>query len=304
LSATSKPTHLIERAAARMNVPWGEALARLAPAAATIGAAEVKLGPRPEPADLPAADTRVTAPIAADVLARAGLIDRTDRYTRITEEFRIVQSKVLREAFAGNGIAAKAPANLILVTSALPGEGKSFVALNLAAGIARQGDRRVLLVDTDIKRDTLSQLMGVSQAPGLLDLVRSGGRQIEELIIPTATENLDVLPLGTGAGESAELFASNRMTELLGDLSRRYADRPIIIDSSPCLSSSNPHILAPAVGQIILVVAASSTHLGDVETALELVQNCPSVSLLLNKIAAWNQHSFGSYSAHYPSPST
>jgi protein-tyrosine kinase len=89
------------------------------------------------------------------------------------------------------------------------------------------------------------------------------------------------------------------MGELLDDLSRCHADRPIIFDSSPCLSNSNPHTLAATVGQIILVVAAGSTHVSDIETALELVQNCPSVSLLLNKIATWSQHSFGSH-AYYP----
>jgi protein-tyrosine kinase len=109
------------------------------------------------------------------------------------------------------------------------------------------------------------------------------------------------LPLGSGVDQSAEFFASKRMADVLQGLSRRYPDRPIIVDSSPCLSSSNPHVLAPIVGQVIIVVAAGSTQQGDVEAALDLVQNCRHVSLLLNRIASWNLHSFGSYA--YPSPS-
>jgi protein-tyrosine kinase len=297
LRTDDKPSHLIERAAARMVVPWGEVLARRAPPAATLATPDGQGAVRLRPVEPPVADKPAKPSIATDALARAGLIDRTQRRARIAEEFRIVQSKVLREAFGGNGIAAIGRSNLILVTSALQGEGKSFVALNLAAGIARQGDRRALLIDADVKRNSLGHLVGVSAEPGLLDLIRSGGNS-EELLLPTALPNLDILPIGTGIEESSELLPSKRMAELLEDLSRRYADRPVIFDAPPCLSSSNPHVLAPLVGQVILVVAAGTTHQGDIEAALELVQNCRSVSLLLNKIAPWNLHSFGSYS--YP----
>jgi protein-tyrosine kinase len=301
LSTDGKTAHLIERAAARMVVPWGEVLARRAPTAEAVASPEAQRPPGIHSADLAAAEKATAVTISADALAKAGLINRTHRRSRIAEEFRIVQSKLLREAFGGNGVAATARGNLILVTSARQGEGKSFVAINMAAGIARQGDRRVLLVDADIKPGSLGHMLGVSSAPGLLDLVRSGGRNIEELIVPTAVDNLDLLPLGVGVEGSAELFASKRMAALIEDLGRRYADRPIIFDSSPCLSSSNPNALAPIVGQVIVVVAAGNTQQGEIETALELVQNCPRVSLLLNKIAPWNLHSFGSYS--YPPPS-
>jgi len=285
-----------------MIVPWGDVLARRAPAAEALHAPELTRTVKHQAAEQLAAEKPGAAPVSADALAKAGLIDRAQRHSRISEEFRIIQSKLLREAFGGNGVAAAARGNLIVVTSALPGEGKSFVTMNLAAGIARQGDRRVLLIDADVKPDSLGQIMGLSGAPGLFDLVRSGSHSIDDLIVPTTVEHLDILPPGTGAAESAELFASKRMAELLEELGQRYADRPIIFDSSPCLSSSNPHALAPWVGQIVVVVAAGSTHQGDVEAALDLVQNCPSVSLLLNKIAPWNLHSFGSYA--YPLPSS
>ncbi|HTT79719.1 MAG TPA: AAA family ATPase [Stellaceae bacterium] len=250
---------------------------------------------------MPAPDTPAPTPIPADALARAGLVDRTPRRSRVAEEFRIVRSKVLRAAFGGNGVAASPRGNLILVTSALAGEGKTFVATNLAAGLSRQGDRRVLLVDIDLKDDALSRLIGVSTAPGMLDLARTSHHRVEEFVIPTALENLDVLPLGTGVAESAELFASKRMAERLDDLSRRYADRPIIFDASPCLSNSIPHVIAPLVGQIIMVVAAGSTQQGDIEAALDMVQGCPNVSLLLNKMMPWNRRSFGAYAYGYSS---
>ncbi len=296
MNTDNKPAHLIERAAARMSVPWGEMPARrvAAPEVAQLAAPEA--APKLALADhLSAPDAAAATPIPADALVRAGLIGGAFDRSRIAEEFRIVQSKMLRPGFSGTSAVATPRSNLILVTSALAGEGKSFVAINLAAGIARQGDRRVLLVDLDLKDSSLGHMLGVAMAPGVLDLARSGERRFDESVIPTAIANLDVLPLGTGVEESAELFASKRMAGLLDDLSRRYADRPIILDSSPCLASSNPHSLAPLVGQIILVVAAGSTQQGDVEAALDLVQACPSVSLLLNKIAPWSLHSFGGY---------
>jgi protein-tyrosine kinase len=304
LNTDNKPGHLIERAAARMNVPWGEMLARQVPAAAPEVAPRAGREVPPDVAladDLPVPDAGALAPpIPVDALARAGLIGGAFDRSRIAEEFRIVQSNILRPGFGG---AATPRSNLILVTSALAGEGKSFVSINLAAGIARQGDRRVLLVDLDLKVNSLGHLLGVAAAPGVLDLARSGERRFNESIIPTALPHLDVLPLGSGVEHSAELFASKRMAELLDDLSRRYADRPIILDSSPCLASSNPHSLAPTVGQIIVVVAAGSTQQGDVEAALDLVQACPNVSLLLNKIGVWRLHSFGGYAYGYTSSS-
>lgn len=300
MNTDEKPAHLIERAAARLATSFGAAPEARAAGVDTIAKLEMRrVGRTPAAAaDPPAARNRAATPIGAEALARVGIIDPAHRRARIAEEFRIVQSKLLREAFGGNGVAANPRGNVVLVTSALQGEGKSFVSLNLAAGIARQGDRRVLLIDADVKATSIGQLLGASTLPGLLDLARSADRNLEEFIIPTAADNLDLLPLGSGVEGSAEIFASKRMADVLDGLSRRYPDRLIILDSSPCLSSSNPHALAPFVGQIVLVVSAGSTQQGDIEAALDLVRHCPHVSLLLNKIAPWNMHSFGSYS--YP----
>lgn len=304
MSTDDKAAHLIERAAARLAaLPQGEAPERRAPAPAvdTIAKLEVRRRRASETADVTARETRNAVRVSVETLARAGVVYWAHRRSRIAEEFRIVQSKLTRGAFGGNGVAAFERGNLVLVTSALDGEGKSFVSVNLAAGIARQGDRRVLLIDADVKPGSLGHQLGVAHLPGLLDLASSGERNLDELIIPTAAENLDLLPLGTGAEGNAELFASKRLAEVLDGLSRRFPDRLIVIDSSPCLSSSNPHALAPLMGQVILVVAAGNTQQGDVEAALDLVRQCPQVSLLLNKIAPWNMHSFGSYS--YPASS-
>ena len=126
---------------------------------------------------------------------------------------------------------------------------------------------------------------------GLLDLAHSG-LGAPAPIIRTAVEHLDVLTLGSNAARSAELLASARMAGLIEDLGRRYADRVIVLDAPPCLSSSVPHTLANIVGQVVFVVAAGSTQQDDIEAALDLVRACPRISLLLNKVPPWNAHSF------------
>jgi exopolysaccharide/PEP-CTERM locus tyrosine autokinase len=227
-------------------------------------------------------------------LARAGLIREPD--SRASEEFRIVQNRVLRQSFGNANAASSGVQNIVMITSALKGEGKSFVSLNLAGEIARQGDRRVLLLDVDPKPNSLSRILGVATARGLLDLARDVRLDIADIIIPTAAEGLDIAPVGQSDGRSGEVFASRRMGQIIEEIGRRYGDRLIILDAPPCLASSTPHALAPACGQAVLVVAANNTQQSDIEAALDLLQACPHVSLLLNKVAPWMTHSFGAYS--------
>ncbi len=290
--------HLIERAAARLRATG------LAPSASPVSP------PTPnEPVPNGVADAgskRSSAPdtvrailVDEGALAKAGLIDQAQPHSRVAEELRIVESKLLRQAFNDDAPSSrKIRSNLILVTSALAGEGKSFVSLNVAAGLASQSGRRVILVDADAKPSGLRKTFGHTTAPGLLELVSQNGLNVDNLVVGTAINNLDMLPLGGDAKRSAELFASTRMVELLQELSRRYADRAILLDAPPCLSSSVPHAVAQVVGQVLFVVAAGYTQHEDIEAALGLVQACPQISLVLNKVPPWNAHSFGSY--HYP----
>jgi exopolysaccharide/PEP-CTERM locus tyrosine autokinase len=225
-------------------------------------------------------------------LAKAGLIDWGESHSRAAEEFRIIQNKLLRQSVDENDAPSRARGNLVMVTSAVKGEGKSFASINLAGEVARHRDRRVLLVDADLGGG-FRQRLGVSDALGLLDLARDAV-DIADVIIPTAADFLDVLPLGTDKKGSAELFASRRMSDAIEALGRRYSDRLIIFDAPPCVSSSVPHTLANVMGQAVLVVAANSTQQADIEAALDLIHACPRISLLLNKMPPWLAHSFGS----------
>jgi len=232
-------------------------------------------------------------------LERAGMVDWSRTRSRISEEFRLVQRQILRSAF-GPG-AEPGFSNLLMVTSARPGEGKSFIAVNLASSIARQGDHRVLLVDADSKRDSFCYSLGLAEAAGVLDLVANPKLDPAPLIVKTPIEHLSILPVGRERERSAELFSAKEMTRLIQSLGRRYADRLLILDAPPCLSTSDPAVLAPVVGQILFVVEADRTQRDEVEASLDLIQACPTITLVLNKLQISSRYTFGAYSSYYSS---
>ncbi|PPQ38470.1 P-loop NTPase family protein [Rhodopila globiformis] len=251
-------------------------------------------------ADRPAAAPGQASPaVDAVALERAGMVDWSRTRTRISEEFRLVQRQILRTAF-GPG-AEPGFSNLLLVTSARPGEGKSFMSINLSGSIARQGDHSVLLVDADSKRDSICYALGLAQARGLLDLAANPKLDPAPLIVRTPIERLSILPVGRERERSAELFSTKEMTRLIQSLGRRYADRLLVLDAPPCLSTSDPAVLSQVVGQILFVVEAERTQRDEIEASLDLIQACPTITLVLNKQQVSSRYTFGAYSSYYSS---
>lgn len=323
---TSKPSHLIERLAddlLRSAAPDDPAAQLLRPAAGAppgnpinvipgSGGADTRPIATPErstrqlPGPEPATTQQTVASLqpgatAIDALAleRAGMVDWSRTRTRISEEFRLVQRQILRSAF-GPG-AESGFSNLLMVTSARPGEGKSFMSTNLAGSIARQGDHRVLLIDSDSKRDSICYSLGLVQAQGILDLAATPTLDSASLIVNTPIERLSILPVGRERERSAELFSGKEMTRLIQTLGRRYADRLLILDAPPCLSTSDPAVLAQVVGQILFVVEADRTQRDEIDASLDLIQACPAITMVLNKQRISSRYTFGAYSSYYSS---
>ena len=266
--------------------------ARPAPQSTTEGPA------RPAQVD-PSGLLQAIGQIDALALERAGMVDWSRTRSRISEEFRLVQRQILRAAF-GPG-AEPGFSNLLMVTSARPGEGKSFMSVNMAGSIARQGDNHVLLVDGDSKRDSICYSLGLAQSRGLLDLAANARLDPAGLIVKTPIDRLTILPVGRERERSAELFSTKEMTRLIQSLGRRYADRLLILDAPPCLSTSDPALLAQVVGQILFVVEADRTQRDEVEASLDLIQACPTITLVLNKQQISSRYTFGAYSSYYSS---
>lgn len=224
-----------------------------------------------------------------------GLITPVDAHTRISEEFRVIKRPLLRKAF-GNGDDAIRHGNLISVTSAAPGEGKTFVALNLAMSIASERDNHVLLIDADLTRPGVLDAVGIEADMGLADVLEDRSLDLADVLVRTNVGNLTILPSGRQHSHSTELLTSNRMCQLAGEIAERYPDRIVIFDSSPLLANSQATAIAAHVGQIVLVVEAEKTTAATIRASLELLLPCENVSLVLNKaIGARRTDEFGSH---------
>ena len=235
--------------------------------------------------------------VQLDALERAGMVVARTTRTRISEEYRIAIGRILRILHETSDV--QGARNVVMVTSARPGEGKSFSALNLAGSIAQNGTDAVLLVDVDPKVKPLSDQLGLGDVQGFLDLVSDPSLRPEDLLRVTAIPNLAIMPVGTRLGGAAQTIggtASMRpIIPTITRLARRFPRHLIMLDAPPCLSTSDPHTLAPHVGQVVLVVEAERTQRSEVEAAVDLVRVCPAITLLLNKVRMTTSHTFGAY---------
>ena len=219
-------------------------------------------------------------------LQMAGMVTPNADRKRIVEEFRIVKRPLLNAAFA-SGDSKIRNGNLIMVTSARPGDGKTFSSVNLAMSMASERDINVVLVDADVvnyHRDkSVMSMLGVSERRGLLDVLNDPDTDLSDVLLRTNVPNLSLLPAGSVAINPTELLASNRMGEVVEELAERYPDRVIIFDTPPVLATSEPSVLAMHVGQVVFVVEAEKTSRKAVEASLSLIRSCQHISLVLNK---------------------
>jgi len=209
----------------------------------------------------------------------------------LADEFRGIKQPVLKTVRGEPGSdSAQAAgqdarhANLIMVTSALAGEGKTFCALNLALSIASEVDSSVLLVDADVVRPAVMSRLGLQgRFKGLLDLLSDTTLELPDLILKTNIAKLSVLPAGAPSIHSTELLASDAMHELLHDIATRYPDRIVIFDAPPLLSTTESRVLAARMGQILMVVSAGTTAELDIAQAFTALEHCPQVLCVLNR---------------------
>jgi protein-tyrosine kinase len=290
---------LIQRAAARLK-QQGEQSGGIPPVVTVGPAASVAQAVAPPPTARPdggaiASKNGVSREVAIDRarLAKAGIGFPSAERSRIAEEFRIIKRQVL--ANAERESPDDRSGRLIMVTSTRPREGKTFNAVNLALAIASEHDRRVLLIDCDAHRQGMTDLLGIEAEHGLLDLLAGEKSDIGELLLRASIPNLTILPSGRSHAGVPELLSSKRMKDVLTELALRYSDRYIIIDAPPCLATSDPSILASLVGQVVFVVEANRTQEPEIEEALRLISDCPTISLILNKTEGASSEQFGSY---------
>lgn len=212
----------------------------------------------------------------------AGLLVPDTRRSRIKEEYRHIKRPLLMN-IDGKGATTAERANLIVVTSARPGEGKTFTACNLALSIATERNRTVLLVDADVLKPSVAKTLGFEAEHGLVDFLIDDQLELADVLVSTSMPSLTILPAGSTHHLSAELLAGDNMRRLTVEMSRRYPDRIVIFDSPPLLATTEAGILANLMGQVVMVVAAEQTLRSQVKAALSMLDPNQIIGFVLNK---------------------
>ena len=250
--------------------------------------------PEPPPSVKPARVVKIDR----DALRALGHLPPTELERLVTNQFRHIKRSLLANAI-GRGGAAVTNGHLIMLTSALPGEGKTFSTINLALSLAREKDLEVVIVDADSAKQHISSILGVEREPGLLDVLLDDSLSVESVILPTDVKGLSILPAGHRDEDVAtELLASSRMEDIVARIGARNSRRIAIFDSSPLLLTNESRVLAAVVGQVVLVVGAGMTPQQAVEEAISYIGEDKPIGVILNQSKASSPGSYYGYGAY------
>jgi protein-tyrosine kinase len=227
------------------------------------------------------------------LLKSLGMLTPGNSRSLIAEEYRAIKRPLLKNAFKQDRESDKF-LNLIMVTSSIPGEGKSFTSVNLAMSIAMEMDHTVLLVEGDVAKPVLAKYLGLSgRQRGLVDYLADEKLTLDELLVRTNVPKLSILSAGRAHPQATELLSSQHMRRLTQELAQRYPDRIVIFDSPPLLLSSEAVVLSTLVGQIVMVVESGKTPQRIVKDALSLLGHDKIVGIVLNKSLGSSSKGFG-----------
>jgi exopolysaccharide/PEP-CTERM locus tyrosine autokinase len=293
---------IVERALKRLQESSQAAAktGRPAPAATVLrkdaSASSLTTGSREAAARRPIGNAEKSVHINFDQLRRIGLLPPEHQQRELAHQYRTLKRPILKYAFGADAPAADSPATsprALMVTSALPGEGKTFTAVNLALSLALEKDHSVILIDGDAPKPHVSQAFGIGGEPGLLDLLANPGMAVDSAVLSTDVRGLYMLPIGRRSESATELLASARMRQVVDELGRLDDDCIVLLDSPPILLTSEAQVLASLFGQLLLVVRAGGTPQQAVADALGIIGEGPRVGLVLNQ--ALHDNSIGGY---------
>lgn len=254
--------------------------------------------PAPVHVERPIAPRR-TIRVNMEALRTAGFLAPVPQERQLATEYRHIKRPLIASALGRSG-AKLENGNLIMVTSALAGDGKTFTSINLALSMAAEVDLTVVLVDIDVAKRHITRLMGLEAAPGLLDVVRDESLDIENCIVDTDIPGLSIVPAGQFSQNATELLASPRMEQVAKRLGSASAQRVVLFDSPPLLLTSESRALSSALGQIALVVCAEATPQRAVFDALDMLGEGKPISVILNQSeeSGRSEYKYGYYGDH------
>ncbi len=256
------------------------------------------LGANKKPGSFQSSSNNLVCQLDFNALRESGYITSGNDNTQFAEEYRLIKRPLLANAF-GKGAAPVDMGNLIMITSSIPGEGKTFTSINLALSIALERDTTVLLVDADVISPKLSRLFSLDKQSGLIDVIDDASKSLSDVIINTDNPKLRIIPAGQPHEQSTELLASDRMRQLCEELAYRYPDRIIIFDSPPFLNTTQAKVLTRFMGQIMVVVEAGGTHKSAITEMTEQLDNDKVVGMILNKCKISKKGIYGGYYGSY-----
>jgi receptor protein-tyrosine kinase len=289
--------HLVERAVEALAETDGRLPRPIAPA--PLSPAALPPAPAAQPGGAPSAaaaqlprEPEAPPVITTETLIAAGMVaaPRGSVRSRVMEEMNLVQQQILRameEASHGRN-------RIVLVSSARPGEGKSFVSLNVASCMASNGNRNVVLVDADGRHGAVSESLGAGKAHGLCGLA-AAPQERRAPLLATAIKRLFFLPFGQIVPGAGSRPSGAALADAITRLARAMPDHVLVLDTPPSLSTSDANALSAIAGVVVVVVDAERTQRNEVEAALDMMEACPSLQLLLNRTTLTANDSFGAY---------
>ena len=234
--------------------------------------------------DAVSASGKISKRVHVDIgaLRAAGCIAEESEGRKFAGQYREIKRPLIDRALGKVSGAGREPL-LIMVTSALPGDGKTFTSINLALSMARERDVSVLLVDADVQKADVSTVFGLKAVPGLLDTLVDETIDVESLVLRTNLPSLSLLPAGTPVEGATELLSSKRMRHVVSSLIAQNPRRIVLLDSPPLLITSEARALTKIAGQVVLVIRADKTPLPAVQDAVKLFDEHQTVGLVLNQ---------------------
>jgi protein-tyrosine kinase len=254
-----------------------------------------------DPYAKPEPPTRIV-PIDKKLLCDLQLLPPPAFERQIASQYQHVKRPLVAAAL-GKSSTPVANGCLIMLASALPGEGKTFTSINLALSMALEKDIEVLLVDADVAKPHLTRLFKLQSERGLLDLLDDASLHAGSLVLPTDVPGLSILPAGKQVSNATELLSSARMEQVVAQLGASPTPRIVLFDSPPLLLSTESRAIAEVVGQVVLVVRAESTSRAAVADAIDLIGEHKSLSLILNQSESppsSGYYGYGSYGDNVP----
>lgn len=231
-------------------------------------------------------------------LRRRGYLPEESKDRQFAEHYRRIKRPLVDKAIAS---AAPGEPRVIMVTSALPGDGKTFTSLNLALSMALERDVSVVLVDCDVVKRHISQIVGLRNEPGLLDSLMDESVDVESLVVQTDHRGLAILPSGTRTETTSELLSSNRMRQIMRYLCARDPRRILLLDSPPLLITNEGQALVNMADQVVLVVRSGHTPRHALHEACALFDEKRAGGIVLNDVVSGGTggyYSYGSYEAY------